>query len=263
MKHFRSIPTFSLSFITFLSLSLACSNASEDETSTLKIRNGRQVESQSEGPERVSTAGLLIYGPKGQSTCSAAIIEENALVTAAHCIEPQSVIFAYFGADMRSARQEDFIPVQTVSIFPLYEQGGTRLVAEHDIAVVHLERSIPEAFRPAPILPSDNLLQTNDTTLLAGFGIDEFGSNLGLLRYTPATFAGVDRLGRLTINDRSFRGACSGDSGGPLFATIGETHYVAGVLSGGPIPCRGINSYTSLARYRAFIDQSLARLGEL
>jgi secreted trypsin-like serine protease len=68
-------------------------------------------------------------------------------------------------------------------------------------------------------------------------------------------------IGRLQVNDPQKRGACSGDSGGPLFARVDGRYYVAGVLSGGPIPCRGINLYTSLAQHRDFIEESMTRLG--
>jgi secreted trypsin-like serine protease len=237
---------------------LACGKAGVDD-SDLKIRQGTVVSARSTGPERVSTNGIVGITRQEQYTCSAALIAKDKLVTAAHCVAKGAQLYAIFGTNLATATEKDFVLVNRSIVHPEYFPTGSGLPA-HDIAVLRLSRPASSAFKPIAILPSDESLQDLDTVLLAGYGITEYGNDSGVLRATLATFAGFDSIGRLQINDRQKRGACSGDSGGPLFARVDGRYYVAGVLSGGPIPCRGINLYTSLAQHHDFIQESVTRL---
>ncbi len=248
----------SLKLSLFLLPLLGCGQR-DAKSHDLKIRQGSLVSARGTGPERVSTIGIIGVSSEGQYTCSAALIASDKVVTAAHCLAPGAQLFAFFGTNLDTARENDFASVNGAIAHPEYYPTGRGLPA-HDIAVLSLSRPAPSGFQPIAILPSDDSLQTQGTVLLAGYGITEYGNDSGVLRATPATYAGLDSIGRLQINDPEKRGACSGDSGGPLFARVNGRYFVAGVLSGGPIPCRGVNLYTSLAQHRDFIEESVAQL---
>ncbi|MCX6111250.1 MAG: trypsin-like serine protease [Proteobacteria bacterium] len=247
---------------TLFSLATAAC-AVKPAASGLKISHGAPVDVDSADPERISTAGLTALTPGGTYTCSAAIIGNAVLVTAAHCVEPGAKIYAYFGPNMARASTGEFTLVADAVIHPDFDPDqATNDLPLNDVALLHLSRLIPAGYEPVPILPSETDLQRDDVVEVAGYGITDVGGDSGELRYTRTTYIGPDRKGRLQINDARRRGACSGDSGGPLFGEVNGVFYLGGVLSGGPIPCRGINFYTSLALQRPFIDRTIAAFAE-
>lgn len=236
---------------------MGCQGAT-DESSALKIRSGREVTGQQSGPEAKSTVGLIVRDTYGrESTCSSALVGPDLLITAAHCVDGFSRITAFFDRDRDTAiYAQRLIPAVEVAIHPDYQSNGVE-IAPHDIALIKLRSNAPSDYKPVPLATSDTSLVSGDEVLLAGFGITESGAGSGTLRYTLATYAGKDNLGRLEINDPLRRGACSGDSGGPLFTLANGRYKVAGVLSGGPIPCRGVNYYTSVAEHLDFLSENL------
>jgi Trypsin len=240
--------------LTLVTIVLGGCQVAADESSELKIRSGREVTGDQRGPEAKSTVGLIVTDSYGRdSTCSAALIGPDLLITAAHCVDGFSGVTAFFDRDRETAiYKRRLIPAIKVAIHPDYKSNGME-IAPHDIALIQLSNDAPSTYFPVPLANSDSLLSSGDEVLLAGFGITESGAGSGTLRYTLATYAGKDNLGRLEINDPLRRGACSGDSGGPLFTFVNGRYEVAGVLSGGPIPCRGVNYYTSVAEHLDFI----------
>ncbi len=238
---------------------IGCQGAAE-ESSGLRIRSGRDVTGNEHGPEATSTVGLIVTDSYGSdSTCSSALIRQDLLITAAHCVDGFSQITAFFGRDRDTAiYKKRLISAKKVAIHPAYKANGVE-IAPHDIALIQLNSDAPSTYFPVTVATDDSLINPGDEVLLAGFGITESGGGSGTLRYTLATYSGKDDLGRLEINDPWRRGACSGDSGGPLFNLVNGRYQIAGVLSGGPIPCRGVNYYTSVAEHLDFISANQRR----
>jgi len=231
-----------------------CGPKSEGDASTLKIRNGAVVAPSAGGPERVSTVGIVARKANGGTyICSAALVGPKLLATAGHCVVAGATLKAFFGTDVDAVDAA----AQLVSISSSLVHDGYRAVTgdlpPHDIALLTLARNAPASAKVIPLLPDDATIEAGSTVRLAGFGITQIGGDSGRLRYVDTTYVGEDAQQRLLIQDGLRRGACSGDSGGPLFVKHAGGWHVAGVLSGGPIPCRGINVYTSLRAYREFV----------
>ncbi|MBM4252413.1 MAG: serine protease [Deltaproteobacteria bacterium] len=243
--------------VTLSLLLISGCEVSSAEQSHLKIRSGQEVTWQQEGPEAKSTVGLIIQDSFGrESTCSAALIGPDLLVTAAHCVYGYAGVTAFFGLDRDTAiARRQLNPAAAVAIHPDYKAQGPE-IAPHDIAVLKLKSAAPSNYEPIALAASTANLEPGTQVLLAGYGITELGRDSGTLRYTMATYTGSDAQGRLQINDPWRRGACSGDSGGPLYHEEDGRYVVAGVLSGGPIPCRGVNFYTAVAEHLDFVKEA-------
>jgi secreted trypsin-like serine protease len=86
----------------------------------------------------------------------------------------------------------------------------------------------------------------------------------------PAIGNTIDATGvimtRLSAGGGRNAGACTGDSGGPVFADDNGRQVVAGVISWTTGPaytsgCGGITGMTPLARYRDWIVDTARKLG--
>lgn len=254
-------------FFLYLGLGLfsslgACGHPpAAESTSNLAIRQGNKVAQDAAGPERRSTIGLVGALKDGQFGCTAAPLSSRLLVTAAHCLLDGAKIFAYTAieaTDIRSA--EDVIPVDRAIVHPEFVAGPDEEIRPNDIAVVALRSALPDGFIVPPLVSADFTVTPGEQVLLAGYGISEAGDDSGTLRSVLSTLRGYDEEGRLLVDDARRRGACSGDSGGPLFAKRNNQWQLAGVLSGGPVPCRGENSYTNVATNLNFIASAKNKL---
>ena len=224
----------------------------DDETGNISIRNGNRASgvpvASLPTPVRYSTVGLM--NRSGGHLCSATLIADNIVLTAAHCI--QSAMRVYLGNEIRSAST---VRVSEAVIHPNWQSRG-RQVAPYDIAVVKLSQSIAGANR-RPIKISFDPLVRNDQLMIAGYGNDG-NYRYGSLRYTQVSLVSRDRYGRVNTAGSNNRGACDGDSGGPLFVLKNDSWRVAGALSGG-VRCGGGNLYTEVASFKSFIDGAVER----
>jgi V8-like Glu-specific endopeptidase len=248
------MPSVSKSLAAMLLLT-GCGAHGKD-ASQLAISHGHVVQAGATGPEAFATVGLEIVGRGTNGTCSGALLADDLVVTAAHCVIAGTRIFAHFDRDFG----QEGTAVTAHAVNPAYDTrspvGGLPL---HDVAVLRLEEKVGGAHHALALIGADKL-RAGQQVRLAGYGITDLGDDDRTLRYVDTTYVGPDEDGRLQIEDAQRRGACSGDSGGPLYAKSGDSWYLAGVLSGGPIPCRGINVYTPLAAHRDFLAKAVNAL---
>lgn len=223
----------------------------------------------------------------GRSFCTATIISKRALMTAAHCIQefnPQtnlkvnswilpdaSHFIASFevkvgkaGRWMRAQKvipHPDWDPIQTLS--------GNPTSAPHDIGVIILEKPIPEEYEPVEIASADFELKEKQQVSLVGFGVtlSRRNNNTGVLREVKLPLQKIDQKSQLLGVGSWMKGACAGDSGGPMYAQTKDGKWlVVGVTSAGVEifqTCLGIdNSYTDARVHKNWIRSVLTENGD-
>lgn len=200
--------------------------------------------------------------------CSGTLVSPRVIVTAAHCLVdeklkprmPDSDIRVAFDLDVKRAspRQE----IERILVHPEYnpEAAVSPFSTErpNDIGIVVLKDEMPDGYESVPL--NTDSLQAGTKLLIAGFGAPFSGvfSGAGRLRAAWLNMSKED-TGKLRIETTNFfQSACSGDSGGPLYAKKPDGSYaLAGVVSAGTqflTICTGLNLFTDASKYADWIQ---------
>jgi hypothetical protein len=211
---------------------------------------------------------VMLTGSHG-SFCSGVILAPPLVLTAAHCVLPGAE-YKLVELDDGRPRLKDIAKIVRHPDFDATAAQRHRVTA--DVALLRL--ALPSKGAAAPLAPSTGTLATGDRLIVAGYGVAVPGDGRtgGVVR--AATLAVTGRPGSLqlrladpaTNGQRPGLGACSGDSGAPVFRDFAGTLAVIGVVSwstgpGGNDGCGGLTGATPLTLYRGWILRQAARLG--
>lgn len=233
--------------------------------STPSVVGGKKVD-ENTSPKVLARSTVALSIPKllkkNRSFCSGSIIAEDMILTAAHCLfksydtrfkkYTDDMLSILFTTDLSKGYEErkasaqilykPYVP-EAVSIDPTAIAG--------DIALIKFEGGLPEGFEPVEVAkasPPDRF-----TAVVAGFGSKgrAASKNNGVLHsvsldvtYNPSY---------KVLESREFlKGACTGDSGGPLYADRDGKWIQVGITSAGSSTfgfCNGKNAFTSVSDF--------------
>ncbi len=213
---------------------------------------------------------VTIIGSRG-NFCTGSLIAPSLVLTVAHCVQPGSDYkIVQYDAD----RKPQLLDVKSVVIHPgfrMQEMLAHRATA--DVALLRL--SIPaQGKTPARLgMPQSPLAPGNPFTV-AGVGVTirGDGKSAGVIRSAALVATGkpgtlqirlVDPVGQGT---QAGLGACTGDSGAPVFEDQPSGPAIIGVVSwstgpNGSAGCGGLTGVTPLTLYRDWIVQAARQWG--
>jgi secreted trypsin-like serine protease len=213
---------------------------------------------------------VTIIGSRG-NFCTGSLIAPSLVLTVAHCVQPGSDYkIVQYDAD----RKPQLRDVKTVAIHPgfrMQEMLAHRATA--DVALLRL--AIPaQGKTPARLgMPQSPLAPGNPFTV-AGVGVTVRGDgkSAGVIRSAALIATGkpgtlqirlVDPVGQGT---QAGFGACTGDSGAPVFEDQPSGSAIVGVVSwstgpNGSAGCGGLTGITPLTLYRDWILQTARQWG--
>jgi hypothetical protein len=224
----------------------------------------------SPAPDSVGGSVVLIVGSRG-NFCSGAALARDLVLTAAHCVRP--------GADYKiveydSARRPQLRDVARVVTHPKFDaQAASSSRATADVALLKLAAPLARVV-PATLYGSGFKVAPGDAFTVAGSGVTirHDGKSGGTVR--AANLVATGRPGTLQIRlfdpatqgQKAGLGACTGDSGGPVFAVYDGRPAIAGVVSWSTGPkntdgCGGLTGVTPLTLYREWIRSTAKTLG--
>ena len=220
-------------------------------------------------PEIIARSIVTIIGSHG-TVCTGSLIAPNIVLTAGHCIAPNT---SYRVVDY-TTQPPRLLSAQKIVTHPQFNMQ-TMLAhrATADVALLLLPGPVPSkgpALLGVPRLPVEPAARFT----IAGVGVTVSGGDDGVGTIRAASLAATGQPGQLqmrlvdpaTNNTRNGLGACTGDSGAPVFENQGDRSVIVGVVSwstgaNNSAGCGGLTGVTPLTLYRDWILQTVRGWG--
>ena len=220
--------------------------------------------------EGMARSVVTIVGSRG-NFCTGALIAQKLVLTAAHCVPPGAEYkIVEYGADRQPSLQD----VKSVAIHPgfnMQAMSGHRATA--DVALLQLA-AVPRGKTPAALGSPNVPINGGSRFTIAGIGVTVCGDGKSGGTIRVAGLVATGRPGTLQIRlvdpvgqgAREGLGACTGDSGAPVFEDKQSGPVVVGVVSwstgpNGAAGCGGMTGVTPLTLYRDWIVQTATKWG--
>jgi hypothetical protein len=183
-------------------------------------------------PIALSTVRIKGYRVRSSFTCSGVLIEQDTVLTAAHCLAfdwTKTEVFLSNGLGpfkgVKITRHENYSE--------MVKYGESRF----DIAMIKLSTPVPAPFRPAQLIGADFRKREHDQVVLAGYGQSVPESNprgpngVGILRKVSQEIINPQFNNFEFLVNIQKKGSCFGDSGGPAFINLNGSLYLLGLTS--------------------------------
>ena len=220
--------------------------------------------------EGIGRSVVTIVGSRG-NFCTGAVIAPKLVLTAAHCVQPGADYkIVEYGADRQPSLQD----VKTVAIHPGFNMQamlGHRATA--DVALLQL--GAPARGKTPSVLGLPNIpIIVGSRFTIAGIGVTVRGDGKsgGTIRVAGLVATGKPGTLQIRLVDpasqgtRDGLGACTGDSGAPVFEDKESGPVIVGVVSwstgpNGSAGCGGMTGVTPLTLYRDWIAADRTAVG--
>ncbi|MDB5604136.1 MAG: peptidase [Bradyrhizobium sp.] len=216
----------------------------------------------------VGRSVVTIVGSRG-NFCTGSLVAPDLVLSVAHCLQPGAVYkIVEYGAD----RQPQLREVKKVAAHPGFNmQAMLAHRATADVSLLQLET--PKE-NPSPIGMPTTPLAAGERFTIAGVGVTVRGDGKSGGTVRTAELIATGQPGTLQIRlvdsaglgTRAGLGACTGDSGGPVFEDQQGKPVIVGVISWSTGPngtggCGGLTGVTPLTLYRDWIVKTAQQWG--
>jgi Trypsin len=208
-------------------------------------------------------AMVLMRGMGEAGFCSALVLDSRTLLTAAHCLRPTRDMAVHY-RDASGAPV--VIPVEAAVAHPLYRPDAiTSRVESIDVALIRTASPLDAQFSRAALASGDRPA-VGERVILSGYGAAHDGdwNSGGQLRSVTLTVREPASKVLIWAADPDGRvaGACSGDSGAPIWSADGAAAVAIATWAQAPQGrgCGGLTQGPRLAPLKGWIEETAQRL---
>ena len=220
--------------------------------------------------EALTRRVVEIWGSDG-SVCTGTAIANDLILTAAHCVKRG---YKYWAVELTDAGRQRRTSVAEFEQHPQFDfEAANDARPAADLALLKLSNLLLPRMTPTPLGARD-FFRAGDEFTVAGFGsVGELGDGtfgrllaVELIVSNPQTDLQIRLVDPATRGESLGGGACSGDSGGPVFEVTKNGLVLVGVVSwgtnvSGKPGCGGVTGATPIALVRPWIFEAAKRLG--
>jgi hypothetical protein len=208
-------------------------------------------------------AMVLIRGGDKAGFCTGLVLSPRVLLTAAHCLRPLPDMAVHY---REAAGAPVIIPIDAAIAHPLYRADAIKARVESiDLALIRTARSLDSRFAAAAI-GDGGPPPIGASAIVSGFGAAREGdwSSGGQLRSVTLAVREPASTVLIWAADPTGRsaGACSGDSGAPIWSADGSAAIAIVAWAQAPHGrgCGGLTQGPLLAPLKAWIEETERRL---
>lgn len=214
---------------------------------------------------------VMILSGRG-NLCTGVVLKQDLVLTAAHCIEPG---LSYKLYELDAERKPVFRDLAKTVVHPQFSKAtfdANRATA--DIALLKLAAPLPARFAPAMLATPRARVAIGESFTVVGYGVTAPRDNhsAAVLRRAALVATGVPGNLQLRLFDPATKGerpglgACTGDSGGPVYEEREGKRLIYGVVSWTTAPkmeegCGGVTGVTPVELYMKWIVETARKLG--
>jgi Trypsin len=204
-------------------------------------------------------AMVLLRGGGSAGFCSALVLSPRVLLTAAHCVRPLRDMAVHY---RNEAGEAVIIPVDAAIAHPRYRADAIQArVQSIDLALIRAARPLDPRFVGASI-GDGSPPPIGAPAIVSGFGASHEGDwpSGGVLRSVTLGVREPASTVLIWAADPAGReaGACSGDSGAPVWSADGSTAVAIVAWAQGPHGrgCGGLTQGPLLAPVKVWIEET-------
>jgi hypothetical protein len=214
---------------------------------------------------------VMILSGRG-NLCSGIVLEQDLVLTAAHCLEPG---LAYKIYELDAERKPVFYELMKTVVHPKFSKAAFDANrATPDLALLKLATPLPAKFLPAELSPPRGRVAVGEHFAVVGYGVTAARDNRSAAVLRRADLVATGKPGNLQLRlfdpaakgETAGLGACTGDSGGPVYEERDGKRLVYGVISWTTGPklsegCGGLTGVTPLELHLNWIVDTARKLG--
>jgi hypothetical protein len=206
---------------------------------------------------------VLSRSAEGAAFCSGVVLAPRVVLTAAHCLrEPGNMLVHYRDAGGAPVVYEVVAAIRHPDYHP---DAIARRLRSIDVGVLETKSALPAPFRPAEIA-SGAAPAPGAEVIAAGFGVSEEGRPKTGGQLRSALLRVREPRSKILLwaepLEKAASGACSGDSGAPIFDATGQdvVAIVAWTAGEGRAKCGRLTQGAFIGPIRQWIDATIANL---
>jgi hypothetical protein len=214
---------------------------------------------------------VMILSGRG-NLCTGIVLAQDLVLTAAHCIEAGLTYKLY---ELDAERKPIFHDLAKTVVHPQFSKAtfdANR--ATPDLALLKTAAPLPAKFAPAVLATKRERVAVGENFIVVGYGVTAPRDNRSAAVLRRADLIATGQPGNLqlrlfdpaTKGDTPGLGACTGDSGGPVYEERDGKRVVYGVVSWSTGPkasegCGGLTGVTPLELYLKWINETAKKVG--